>query len=78
MYQPTRPYNDDFPTLKEQVKDRVRTLPQVHNPQGVMLMVALNKSPKQKQFSIGKVKMPLLKILFFIEYNLRLTWFRLI
>jgi len=35
MYQSTRPYDDDFPTLQEQVKDRVRTLPQVHNPQGV-------------------------------------------
>jgi hypothetical protein len=35
MYQPTRPYDDDFPALQEQVKDRVRTLPQVHNPQGV-------------------------------------------
>ena len=35
MYQPTNSYDDDFPTLQEQVKDRVRTLPQVHNPQGV-------------------------------------------
>jgi hypothetical protein len=35
MYQPIRPYDDDFPALQEQVKDRVRTLPQVHNPQGV-------------------------------------------
>ena len=35
MYQPTKPYDDDLPTLQEQVKDRVRTLPQVHNPQGV-------------------------------------------
>ena len=35
MYQPTRPYDDDFPALQEQVKDRVRTLPQVHNPLGV-------------------------------------------
>ncbi|KAJ7000906.1 hypothetical protein NC653_011381 [Populus alba x Populus x berolinensis] len=35
MYQPTKPYDDDFPALQEQVKDRVRTLPQVHNPQGV-------------------------------------------
>jgi hypothetical protein len=35
MYQPTRPYDDEFPALQEQVKDRVRTLPQVHNPQGV-------------------------------------------
>jgi len=35
MYQPTRPYDDDFPVLQEQVKDRARTLPQVHNPQGV-------------------------------------------
>ena len=40
-------------------------------------MNALNKSPKPKQFLIGKVKMPLLKILFFIELNLRLTSFRL-
>jgi hypothetical protein len=35
MYQPTRLYDDDFPALQEQVKDRVRILPQVHNPQGV-------------------------------------------
>nr|TKR90937.1 hypothetical protein D5086_0000228410 [Populus alba] len=35
MYQPTNSYDDDFPALQEQVKDRVRTLPQVHNPQGV-------------------------------------------
>ena len=35
LYQPIRSYNDDFPALQEQVKDRVRTLPQVHNPQGV-------------------------------------------
>jgi hypothetical protein len=35
MYQPTRPYDDDFPVLQEQVKDRACTLPQVHNPQGV-------------------------------------------
>uniref|UniRef100_A0A6N2MSN9 Uncharacterized protein n=1 Tax=Salix viminalis TaxID=40686 RepID=A0A6N2MSN9_SALVM len=35
MYQPTRPYDDDFPALQEQVKDKVRTLPQVQNPQGV-------------------------------------------
>ena len=35
MYQPTSSYDDDFPALQEQVKHRVRTLPQVHNPQGV-------------------------------------------
>jgi hypothetical protein len=35
MYQPTQSYDDDFPALQEQVKDRVWTLPQVHNPQGV-------------------------------------------
>uniref|UniRef100_A0A6N2MSM9 Uncharacterized protein n=1 Tax=Salix viminalis TaxID=40686 RepID=A0A6N2MSM9_SALVM len=35
MYQSTRPYDDDFPALQEQVKDKVRTLPQVQNPQGV-------------------------------------------
>jgi hypothetical protein len=35
MYQPTKSYDDDFPALQEQVKDQVRTLPQVHNPQGV-------------------------------------------
>ncbi|KAG5255169.1 movement protein [Salix suchowensis] len=35
MYQPTRPYDDDFPTLQEQVKDKVRSLPLVHNPPGV-------------------------------------------
>jgi len=35
MYQPIRPYDDDFPALQEQVKDWVHTLPQVHNPQGV-------------------------------------------
>jgi hypothetical protein len=35
MYQLTRPYDDDFPALQEQVKDRVHTFPQVHNPQGV-------------------------------------------
>ena len=35
MYQPTRPYDDDFPALQEQAKDRIHTLPQVHNPQGV-------------------------------------------
>jgi hypothetical protein len=32
IYQPTSSYADDFPALQEQVKDRVRTLPQVHNP----------------------------------------------
>ncbi|KAG5234177.1 zinc finger, CCHC-type, viral movement protein [Salix suchowensis] len=35
MYQPTRPYDDDFPALQEQVKDKVRTLPQIQDPQGV-------------------------------------------
>ena len=35
MYQPTKSYDDDFPALQEQVKDRVQTLPQVHNPLGV-------------------------------------------
>jgi len=35
MYQSTTPYDDDFPALQEQVKDKVWTLPQVHNPQDV-------------------------------------------
>ncbi|KAJ6901527.1 hypothetical protein NC651_019330 [Populus alba x Populus x berolinensis] len=35
MYQPKSPYDADFPALQEQIKDKVRTLPQVPNPQGV-------------------------------------------
>jgi len=48
MYQPTRPYDDDFPALHKQVKDRVHTLPQVHNLQDV------NADGRPKQFTQAK------------------------